>query len=66
MERCVGCNEPMDDPFNHHCDPIREAKIEAARRAFDGDREPREPSEAERLCLGLEMRFGWEEEDNEE
>jgi hypothetical protein len=64
-ERCVACNEVMENPQNHHCDPKREAAIERARKAYEATCRPRTPSEAERLYLGLEMTYGWEE-DNEE
>lgn len=54
--RCVGCDEEMENALNHHCDPIREAKIENARKSHDKQQHrQRRLTEGQRLSMGFEM-----------
>ena len=48
---CIVCGGYNDG--NHHCLPETENRIEGGRKGWSDDREPTEPSFANRLCNGF-------------
>lgn len=57
MHTCNGCGEKYHGD-NHHCDPKREDRIEATRKAHEQVGILRQPTFSERLAIGFAMLGG--------
>ena len=65
MSRCVACDETYQGN-NHHCDPVKEARIEAGRAGYAGlvESDNFGRTEAQRLNYGLSRMYRPEDRDN--